>query len=69
MIKYHVLALLFLAAAAISAMEFLAIYLENPKSYLLLGKFWLMLLVFGSSIAMYLRVRRFRKEALKGGRR
>ena len=69
MIKYHILGLLSLVAAAISAIEFLAIYMEFPKDYILMGKFWLMLVVFGSSIAMYLRVRRFRKKALEEGRR
>lgn len=67
MIKYHVLALLSLVAAAISGIEFLAIYWEHPKDYILMGKFWLMLILFGSSIAMYFRIRRFRKKALEGG--
>ena len=69
MIKYHILGLLSLVAAAISAIEFLAIYMEFPKEYIFMGKFWLMLVVFGSSIAMYFRVRRFRTQAMKEGRR
>jgi len=69
MIKYHILGLLSLVAAAISAIEFLAIYMEFPKEYIFMGKFWLMLVVFGSSIAVYLRVRRFRTKAMKEGRR
>ncbi len=69
MIKYHILGLLSLVAAAISAIEFLALYMEAPKSYLFMGRFWLMLLVFGSSVALYFRVRRFRKKALEEGRR
>ena len=69
MIKYHILGLLSLVAAAVSAVEFLVIYYDHPKDYILLGRFWLMLVVFGSCIALYFRVRRFRKEALKEGRR
>lgn len=69
MIKYHILGLLSLVAAAISAIEFLALYMEAPKSYLLMGRFWLMLLVFGSSVTLYFRVRRLRKRALEEGRR
>jgi hypothetical protein len=43
--------------------------MEFPKDYILMGKFWLMLVVFGSSVALYFRVRRFRKQALEEGRR
>jgi hypothetical protein len=69
MIKYHVLALLSLVAAAISAIEFLFIYYENPTTYLMMGRFWVMLLVFGSSIAMYLRVRRMRRAEYEKSRK
>ncbi len=69
MIKYHILGLLTLVAAAISGIEILAIYYEAPTTYLFLGKFWLMLILFGSSIAMYFRMRRFRKSALQEGKR
>ena len=63
MIKYHILALLCLVAAAISAIEFLAISIENPD-YMSSFKFWLMMLVFGFSVALYFRVRRFRRASL-----
>jgi hypothetical protein len=43
--------------------------MEFPKEYILMGKFWLMLVLFGSSIALYLRIRRLRKQALQEGRR
>ncbi len=71
MIKYHVLALLCLVAAAISAVEFLAISMTQVEgsgsSYLESGRFWLMIGVFGFSIMMYFRVRRLRKLELEKG--
>ncbi len=71
MIKYHVLALLCLVAAAISAVEFLAISMHDAatqgNAYLSSGRFWLMIGVFGFSIVMYFRIKRMRKEALLGG--
>ena len=63
MIKYHILALLCLVAAAISAIEFLAISIENPD-YMSSFKFWLMILVFAFSVMLYLRTRRFRRASL-----
>ena len=66
MIKYHILALLCLVAAAISGIEFLAIAtLDHPNDYLSHGRFWLMIGVFAFSIMLYIRVRRFRKEEMK----
>ncbi len=71
MIKYHVLALLCLVAAAISAVEFLAISMQDAatqgNAYLSSGRFWLMIGVFGFSIVMYFRIKRMRKEALLNG--
>ena len=65
MIKYHVLALLSLVAAAISAVEFLAISMvDNPTGYLSDIKFWLMVIVFGVSITLYFRVKRERKNKI-----
>lgn len=68
MIKYHILALLCLVAAAISAIEFLAISIENPE-YITAFNFWLMILVFAFSVMLYLRTRRFRKESFKNQQR
>lgn len=68
MIKYHILALLCLVAAAISAIEFLAISIENPE-YITSFNFWLMILVFAFSVMLYLRTRRFRKESFKNQQR
>ena len=71
MIKYHVLALLCLVAAAISAVEFLAISMHDGatqgNAYLSSGRFWLMIGVFGFSIVMYFRIKRMRKEAVLQG--
>ena len=71
MIKYHVLALLCLVAAAISAVEFLAISMHDAatqgNAYLSSGRFWLMIGVFGFSIVMYFRIKRMRKEAVLQG--
>ena len=68
MIKYHILALLCLVAAAISAIEFLAISIED-RDYATSLKFWLMILVFAFSVMLYLRTRRFRKESFKNQQR
>ncbi len=72
MIKYHVLALLCLVAAAISAVEFLAISMYDAErqgnAYLSSGRFWLMIGVFGFSIVMYFRIKRMRKESLLQGK-
>lgn len=68
MIKYHILALLCLVAAAISAIEFLAISIENPE-YMTSFRFWLMIFVFAFSVMLYLRTRRFRKESFKNQQR
>ncbi len=71
MIKYHILALLCLVAAAISAVEFLAISMHDAATqgtaYLSSGRFWLMIGVFGFSIVMYFRIKRMRKESLLHG--
>jgi cell division protein FtsW (lipid II flippase) len=72
MIKYHVLALLCLVAAAISAVEFLAISMYDAENqgnaYLSSGRFWLMIGVFGFSVVMYFRIKRMRKELLLQGK-
>jgi len=68
MIKYHILALLCLVAAAISAIEFLAISIED-RDYATSLKFWLMIFVFAVSIMLYIRTRRFRKESFKNQQR
>jgi len=68
MIKYHILALLYLVAAAISAIEFLAISIED-RDYATSLKFWLMIFVFAVSIMLYIRTRRFRKESFKNQQR
>lgn len=59
MIQHHIMALLALAAAAISGME--AVYqfqFKGPKEPM----FWLMLVVFAASIWLYLRARKKRKQ-------
>lgn len=62
MIKYHVLALLCLVAAALSGIEALVQFAATPeKMSNPLG--WLMLVVFAASMLLYLRVRKLRKKA------
>lgn len=65
MIKYHVLALLSLVAAAISAVEILYVFTKNPTGYLGDFKFWLLTGVFVLSMVMYFRVKRERKKNIK----
>jgi hypothetical protein len=64
MIKYHVLALLSLVAAAISAVEILVVFSKNPTGYLSDFEFWLLTGVFALSMAMYFRVKRERKKKI-----
>lgn len=65
MIKYHVLALLSLVAAAISAVEILVVFKKNPTGYIGEFEFWLLTGVFVLSIVMYFRVKRERKKNIK----
>jgi hypothetical protein len=65
MIKYHVLALLSLVAAAISAVEILVVFKKNPTGYIGEFEFWLLTGVFALSILMYLKVKRERKKNIK----
>lgn len=64
MIKYHVLALLSLVAAAISAVEILVVFSKNPTGYLYDFEFWLLTGVFVLSMVMYFRVKRERKKKI-----
>jgi len=64
MIKYHVLALLSLVAAAISAVEILVVFKKNPTGYLSDFEFWLLTGVFALSMVMYFRVKRERKKKI-----
>ena len=61
MIKYHVLALLFLVAAAISGVEaYVQFVLQGPKGPLA----WLMLSLCIASGILYIRTSRIRRKSL-----
>lgn len=68
MIQYHVMSLLCLAVAAITAIEALARFLGTPSAPNTQGWAnplgWLMVLAFAGSIWLYFRVRKIRKTKL-----
>lgn len=65
MIKHHLLALLLLVAAAISAIEALYQYQVGGLSV----QFGLMLLVFVAAVFLYFRTSRIRREKMREGKR
>jgi len=65
MIKHHLLALLLLVAAAISAIEALYQYQVGGLSV----QFGLMLLVFVAAVFLYFRTSRIRREKMRDGKR
>lgn len=62
MIKYHVMALLCLAAAAICGIE-AAVRFWGPPHEKNNGLAWLMTVVFAACIFLYFRVRKQRRKA------
>jgi hypothetical protein len=65
MIKHHLLALLLLVAAAISAIEALYQYQVGGLSV----QFGLMLLVFVAAVFLYFRTSRIRRDKMREGKR
>jgi hypothetical protein len=72
MIQYHVMSLLFLAIAAITAIEALARFYGTPAEPNTQGWAnplgWLMVALCGICIFMYFRVRKIRKRKLYGNK-
>ena len=61
MIKYHIISLLCLAIAAITAIEALARFMEPSGMANPLG--WMMVAVSLASVLLYFRTRKLRKKA------